>query len=1286
MPKPIFQTDSGFNLNFDPGGVLRQRVPDFPSLHHLALQASLDSDGITIDLVEQVDGELPPRRRASFRLSAMLGDITVSDNDGYVQQGHPPFSGLSRSFMGLKGVGSLSLSTGSQSLQSIRIFGSAPPFVLSTLNQRPADPWSAPLFLTDSRGCYFLQCKPAAITVIDTLSAPAAAVPANPASWVNAVKSTSVSISPYTSSTSNPWLRDDAKRISAATQSGFLQVGGVDSVDSALKQNLFNQVTLPSLKLNVTPFSHPVIDDFMEVTRRKGVQALFSLQTQASVLGQLHSGQDFASRYAPDPAQVVNPDLVEGVDFASGSPWGSVNAELFLHLPLFFQSVLSENGRDEEALRWGDSVLDLLSREDNPEEAWRYLPFRQAAKTQTIVSIYDALSGSAPDGDSARSALAQLEASRLYPFEPFRIARLRPEAMMKYAFLQNCNCRLDLADRRFSRYTPEGVDRALPEYLIVQAAFGFKQEILPGNPPPAKTYAELRQHLDQAGNAVLSLESHASALAALDAPSKDDSAKSTLLRLVASRYFCIPPNPKLLAMWDRVADRLYKIRNGLTIDGVRRPLSLYGPRVDPADAVSAVAGGASPASLGGLGAIPRPLHRFPTQLRLFREANDRLAGITQRLLQTFERGDAEELAAMHASHEDEMAQFIAAARQSQIDEAQQTINSLQSQRNAALVRWRHYREQLGFLDLAEPGPNKDGQIETGQRGATRAFKLVDGFSYGLLPTIDPAGFALSLAIGINPQLQTGKILAQEQEELALSFAAAATQGVASHLEVAAGILQALPNFEAAAKPTGVGAGVHVGGVNLGGAIAAHARAISAQSGSLSYLAGNAGKQASFVWRERESVLQLNSAAAEVLHIDQLIIGAQKTLEVRKQEKTIHDEQAKRHKLILEYHASKFTSADLYATMASQLAIYQRQSFSVAYRRLEEARRCFEFQFPFAPLPSLPSRLWDVAPRGLLSADALAQAAQELEQAYLSQPEGLKLIRTFSLRQIDPYAFLSLREYGICDFRLSKALWDLYDPGHCERRIVEVRLTIPAVTGPHVPINATVRLTDTNTTVIDEDGNVERIEIPNSSSVIVTSSGRDDNGEAGRERRDDLYMPFEGAGAEGATFQLQLPKEYPLFPRRQIADALITVIVQTSFSTHANALQKAESEILAGLNKLSMVNQADAGYWHLVMPVSDAAERWQNWKRDQSKDLTLSMTRDQLPDFLGNVKAEPSKVVAIWAPLLQRKVLVKDKEAQYPGLLTTTSDTGQWEITIKPPPDGLYDDVYTLVKFDLKGSE
>ena len=35
--------------------------------------------------------------------------------------------------------------------------------------------------------------------------------------------------------------------------------------------------------------------------------------------------------------------------------------------------------------------------------------------------------------------------------------------------------------------------------------------------------------------------------------------------------FCVPANDVLLGLWDRIADRLYKIRHCLNIDGIPRP-------------------------------------------------------------------------------------------------------------------------------------------------------------------------------------------------------------------------------------------------------------------------------------------------------------------------------------------------------------------------------------------------------------------------------------------------------------------------------------------------------------------------------------------------------------------------------------------------------------------------------------------------------------------------------------------------------------------------------------------
>ena len=45
--------------------------------------------------------------------------------------------------------------------------------------------------------------------------------------------------------------------------------------------------------------------------------------------------------------------------------------------------------------------------------------------------------------------------------------------------------------------------------------------------------------------------------------------------------FCIPPNKELLGYWDRVDDRLFKIRNCMDISGARRRLELFAPELDP---------------------------------------------------------------------------------------------------------------------------------------------------------------------------------------------------------------------------------------------------------------------------------------------------------------------------------------------------------------------------------------------------------------------------------------------------------------------------------------------------------------------------------------------------------------------------------------------------------------------------------------------------------------------------------------------------------------------------------
>ncbi|MCP5049679.1 MAG: hypothetical protein GY940_21090, partial [bacterium] len=46
-------------------------------------------------------------------------------------------------------------------------------------------------------------------------------------------------------------------------------------------------------------------------------------------------------------------------------------------------------------------------------------------------------------------------------------------------------------------------------------------------------------------------------------------------------YFCVPENKELIGYWDKVEDRLFKIRHCMNLQGVERQLALFSPPIDP---------------------------------------------------------------------------------------------------------------------------------------------------------------------------------------------------------------------------------------------------------------------------------------------------------------------------------------------------------------------------------------------------------------------------------------------------------------------------------------------------------------------------------------------------------------------------------------------------------------------------------------------------------------------------------------------------------------------------------
>src|SRR6185437_11756711 len=113
----------------------------------------------------------------------------------------------------------------------------------------------------------------------------------------------------------------------------------------------------------------------------------------------------------------------------------------------------------------------------------------------------------------------------------------------------------------------------------------------------------------------------------------------------------VPRNDNLLRYWDTVADRLFKIRNSLNIQGVFRQLALFEPPIDPALLARAAASGIDvTAIVNGLNQ-PLPLVRFQLLVQKASEIAQEVKVLGNSLLSVMEKGDGEDLAIIRARHE-----------------------------------------------------------------------------------------------------------------------------------------------------------------------------------------------------------------------------------------------------------------------------------------------------------------------------------------------------------------------------------------------------------------------------------------------------------------------------------------------------------------------------------------------------------------------------------------------------------------------------------------------------------
>jgi hypothetical protein len=839
---------------------------------------------------------------------------------------------------------------------------------------------------------------------------------------------------------------------------------------------------------------------------------------------------DLQNRYQPS-ALVAKPWPVKELDFSSGGAYAVYNWELFFHVPFTIALHLSRNQRFADAQRWLHLLFDPTDDSDGPtpERFWKLRPFQ----TTDVHRIEDLLVNLVTGADEPlrRQTVRSLEAWRDAPFKPHVIARYRQQAYMLRTVMAYLDNLVAWGDSLFRQDTGEAIDEAMMLYVLAANILGPRPLPVPRqNSVRPQTYANLRNDLRLFGTVMRELEPALpfDLMPEPDTAPASDAQLATLRSVGQALYFCVPRNDKLLGYWDTVADRLFKIRNSLNIQGAFRQLALFEPPIDPALLARAAASGLDVgAVLAGLNQ-PLPLVRFTLLVQKASEVAQEVKSLGNGLLQAMEKEDGEALALLRARHERSVLELVERVRYGQWQEAIKSREALARGLAVAAHRYRYYEKLLGRSDEEIEVP----EIDELDRAALAAMKLRTDE-----PLLEPREENLLKAL-VQGQIPSMPINTWEAAEMLMLTVGHVAQAGSAAMDLVSAGLALIPEAQVRATPVGVGGGVTYGGKAISTAVSFGARALNAVAADANFMASMTAKVGGYVRRAQEWEQQSNAAAGEIGQILKQLRAAQIREAVAELELKNHQRQMKHAEEIERFlnaegqeKTGKKTHRALYAWMKREVRGLYAQVFQLAFDIARMAERALQHELGRPELTYLQQG-YLAGREGLLAGERLWQDIKRMELAYHEQNQReYELTKSVSLLQIDPLELVKLRQTGRCRVTLPESLFDMDGPGHYFRRIRSVALSIPCVTGPYtsVPCTATllqsrIRRSAAGADHYPQEAEDERFsEHRGSLQAIVTSSAQNDSGLFEANLRDERYLPFENAGVIG-EWQLQLPAD------------------------------------------------------------------------------------------------------------------------------------------------------------------
>ena len=946
-----------------------------------------------------------------------------------------------------------------------------------------------------------------------------------------------------------------------------------------------------------TPLYHPFSEVIVTELYRYGLAGLYmpdaaSGQEHAMMLTRQRARRETFGAYAPT-AQVATPHPIENFSFSRTNPYGVYNWELFFHAPYAVAEHLRQNRRFEEAQRWFHFIFNPTDKDEVSLAAvWRFGPFyREHMRI---------LAGDTPDlMDEADNPdfTGQVEEWEQNPFNPHAVARLRTVAYMRAIYMAYLENLMDWGDDLFRRDTMEAINEAAQLYMFAAEMLGPRPVILPdiddGTAP--KSVAEALSWTPSLDRIIAAgrIEPHPDNLAT----------GSAFFELFGD--FCMPSNDKLLGIWARLADRMFKIRNSLNMDGSFRKLALYEPPIDPALLVKAAAAGLSIADAVASLSAKRPHYRFSfMQAKALEFASD-VRALGGALLSALEKRDSEALSQLRASHETAMARQMRAVYQDRIKEAAFSLAALDAELDRSVSELVYYE---GLIDTG------DLPVELEELDKLKKAHTFNQLSAGLV--------SIGSALSAFPQL--GMV------------------GLAPHTEI--GGLHIANVFRALGEGAGLLATQHT------------------------YDASMAGRTAGRIRRLQEWERGRSNAGLTVKKLQKDRLGAEIRLAIAEKDLEQHDLRLAQSQEAETFLRDKFSNEALYGWMVDRLSGLHFQAYKLASDLARQAQSCYRDELSDDSASFIETGAWDSLRKGLLAGEQLTLDLRRMEASYLAANRRVhELRKTVSLAQTDAMALMALRASGACRFSLPEYLFDLDYPGHLNRRIKAVNLTIPALAGPQTAIPCTLSLAESTLRRAGADG-VPSLQTGRSGEGVATSTGQNDSGMFQFDFNDPRYLKFEGAGAV-STWDVTLPEPaVAQFDYGSITDLIIEV-----FYTAEDGPPDHISAVKSGLRgRLSDLGHQGKALFSLRY---DFPETWARLKNEpELRTITIALGNTRVPFVYAKRPLEWQQLTAFSvAPVAQDQV-------QHSAPLVDDPDNVQLPDAMRAALNGTARDILLVCEF------